>query len=70
MTRGLANTAPGDPGSIARLATAAGVVQRAPTLTPFTARAAVSVSHASASVPGTGITNCISAERWLRKCVR
>ena len=28
MTRGLANTAPGDPGSIARLATAAGVVQR------------------------------------------
>src|SRR5258706_1966394 len=37
-------------------------------LTPFSPSAAVSVSHASASVPATGVTNCMSVERWPRTC--
>lgn len=43
--------------------TPAGAVQRSPTLKPFTPNAAVSVSQASASVPATGATNCLIAER-------
>jgi hypothetical protein len=53
-----------------KMSAAAGVVQRCPTLKPFTPNAEVSDSQASASVPATGATNCMVAERWPRKCVR
>ena len=43
--------------------TPAGVVQRCPTLEPFTPNAVVSVSHASASGPATGAMFCMIAER-------